>query len=257
MKGFIERTLPMVEPFILERDGKSTHPLRHRFPAAVLLSVAGFPEMTVFDQLSAYSRFLFRDTLLAEIYRPGAEAMGNSAYRNAREIILEGVRQAGAELVRDRRVSPNTMDRITQPLAVSKEFAGVANLFWKTCIAEGVTPREFQEKGLVPRPDSIETFLIILPMGFHSDAAPGLKAIFQFDFSGEVEGSCHFRILDGKMEGTAGPAEKPDLTIQTPFEAWMDIMTGKADGQEMFMAGKYRVAGDLSLLIRMGEWFKK
>jgi putative sterol carrier protein len=36
----------------------------------------------------------------------------------------------------------------------------------------------------------------------------------------------------------------------------MDIMTGKADGQEMFMAQKYKVQGqDLSLLMRMSQIF--
>ena len=54
-----------------------------------------------------------------------------------------------------------------------------------------------------------------------------------------------------------GTAEKPDLTIETPFEVWMDIMTGKADGQQMFMEQKYRVNGDLSLLMRMNQFFGK
>ena len=33
----------------------------------------------------------------------------------------------------------------------------MTNLYWKTCIAEGVSPREFDEKGLKPRTDSVET----------------------------------------------------------------------------------------------------
>jgi len=36
---------------------------------------------------------------------------------------------------------------------------------------------------------------------------------------------------------------------------WMDIMTGKADGQELFMEEKYSVEGDLELLLKMGELF--
>jgi predicted lipid carrier protein YhbT len=37
----------------------------------------------------------------------------------------------------------------------------------------------------------------------------------------------------------------------------MDIMTGKADGQQMFMQQKYKVTGDLSLLLRMKDLFGK
>jgi hypothetical protein len=35
----------------------------------------------------------------------------------------------------------------------------------------------------------------------------------------------------------------------------MDIMTGKADGQQMFMEQRYKVKGDLSLLIQMNQLF--
>ena len=52
-----------------------------------------------------------------------------------------------------------------------------------------------------------------------------------------------------------GTAKAPQLTIDTPFEVWMDIMTGKADGRQMFMEQKYTVSGDLSLMMRMGDLF--
>ena len=45
--------------------------------------------------------------------------------------------------------------------------------------------------------------------------------------------------------------KSPDITIETPFEIWMDIMTGKADGQQIFMEQKYRVDGDLSLMMQL------
>ena len=150
------------------------------------------------------------------------------------------------------------MARLTQDFIEDKEmFARIGNAFWKTCIAEGVTPREFEEKGLVPRADSIETFMILLSMGFNPEGAGDTKAVIQFNFSGEAVGACYFRIESGRIEPLMGTAEKPDLTIETPFEVWMDIMTGKADGQQMFMEQKYRVNGDLSLLMRMNQFFGK
>jgi putative sterol carrier protein len=44
---------------------------------------------------------------------------------------------------------------------------------------------------------------------------------------------------------------RPDITIETAFELWMDIITGKADGQQMFMEQKYKVDGDLTLMIQL------
>jgi putative sterol carrier protein len=83
------------------------------------------------------------------------------------------------------------------------------------------------------------------------------RAVLQFRFTGDAEGSCWFKIENGGIQAFSGTAEKPDLTIDSPFEVWMDVITGKAEGQQMFMAGKYKVNGDLSLLMRMDSLFGK
>ncbi len=120
-----------------------------------------------------------------------------------------------------------------------------------------MSPREFDEKEIMPRPDSIETFLIIMSMGFNPEAAQDLKAVMQFNFSGEVEGPCYFKIENGGITTGMGEAENPEVTIESPFEIWMDILTRKADGQQMFMEQKYKVIGDFSLLLRLNQLFGK
>ena len=258
MKAFIERTLPILQPFFNERDGRTSHPLRIEPPKAVFLSVAGFPERGVFDQLSSWANFIFggNGMLVAEIYRPSAESITVSAFKDKAKDILDATTQAGREIVESMKISPATLERITQDIIDDKEaFAKIGNLMWKTCIAEGVTPKEFGEKGLTPRPDSIETFMLIMPMGFNAEAAGDTEATMEFSFTGETEGSCYFKIENGKIKAEMGEADNPDLTIEAPFEVWMDIMTGKADGQQMFMEQKYKVKGDLSLLLKMNTLF--
>ena len=251
IKRFIERTLPVLEPFFEQRDNRTVHPLRQTLPDAVVLSVAGFMEMSVFDQLSNYVNFLFgRDSkLLAEIYRPAAEIL--SRFEGKKEEVYAATHQAGNELVESRRVSTETLNRIQQPVTEFDMFAQIGNVFWKTCIAEGVTPREFGEKKMVPRPDSIESFMLLFPFGLNSEAVGAQKVILQFDFSGQAAGSCCFIIEKDSISAEKGSQENPDITIKTPFELWMDIMTGKADGQQMFMDQKYEVDGDLSLMIQL------
>jgi hypothetical protein len=216
--------------------------------------------MSVFEQLSSWVNFVFGrgGNLVAEIYRPAAESMTSPFLKDKTRQILDAVRQAGREIVTDLKVASETMALVTQDIVKDKElFWKMGNLFWKSCIAEGITPKEFGERGVVPRPDSIESFMILFPMGFNADAAGEIKAVFQFCFSGETEGSCHFRIEDRRIEAINGRAQNPDLTVESPFELWMDIMTGKADGRQMFMAQKFKAAGDLSLLIRMDQLFGK
>ena len=258
MKAFIERTLPRFKPFFEERNGRTTHPPRKPHPKVVMLSVAGFPEEKVFEQLSFWVQFLFgdHDTLIAEIYRPLAEALPTPFFKKKREDIFDATVQAGREIVESLKVTPETMTRITQPIVDdSRTFFTVGNLMWKTCIVEGITPMEFEHKGLIPRPDSIETFMIIVPLGFNAEAAGDMEAIIQFRFSGEVEGACHFRIENGEISAHQREVENPSITIETPFDLWMDIMTKKADGQQMFMEQKYKVSGDLLLLMRISQIF--
>jgi len=124
-------------------------------------------------------------------------------------------------------------------------------------IDEDLTPKEFFKKGMVPRPDSLESFLTLMAEGFNPEKADGVNACWQFDFSGTTEGTCYFEINDRQIECGMGPASSPDITITTPFEIWMDILTKKVDGAEMFMAQKYTVDGDLNLLMKLGDFFEK
>ena len=259
MKAFMERLLPFLEPFIEEKGGRATHPLRHQPPQAVFLSVAGFPEEEVFNLLSSWVQFVYgrHGSLVAEIYRPAAETMAGRGFEEKREDILEATVQAGRELVESMKISPETLVRIKQPVTDFQAFAQMANMMWRTCIEKGITPKEMRKKGMIPRPDSMEAFMKILELGFNPERAGDTRAVICFRFSGEVEGVCHFRIEDGTIASKTGSVENPDLTIEAPFQVWMDIMTGEADGQQMFMEQKYRAEGDLSLLMRMKDLFGK
>jgi multimeric flavodoxin WrbA/putative sterol carrier protein len=254
MSTFRERTLPAVSPFFeVGADGKIFHPLRNKVPAAVYLSVCGFPENSEFDALSDYlNHTRHKDmTIVAEIYRSAAESMTNSFFKGKLDDILAATKQAGREIVEKMEVSPETMARIRQPLVESVLFAQMGNLFWKSCIAEGVTPKTFEEKNMVPRPDSLESFMMLLKVGLNSKAGGDRKVILQFNFSGQVTASCYFTIEKGRVDAEKGLSENPDLVIETPFELWMDIMTRKADGQQMLMEQKYRVEGDLELMLAL------
>jgi len=254
MSIFLERTLPAIQPFFEEAaDGKISHPVRFKIPAAVWLSVCGFPDESEFDVLSHYLNHTeHKDTMLvAEIYRTAAESLTNPFVKEKAADVLNATTEAGRELVKTMKISPETMARVRQPLENPKVFAETANLFWKTCIAEGVTPKQFEEKNMVPRPDSLESFMLLFPFGLNADAAGDRKVIMQINFSGEVAGSCYFNIGRGKINSRKGTSEKPDITIDTPFSVWMDIMTRKADGQQMFMEQKYTVNGDIPLMIQL------
>jgi len=77
--------------------------------------------------------------------------------------------------------------------------------------------------------------------------------LLQFKFSGDVEDSCYFIIEKGNLNTKTGAWENPELTVETPFNVWMDTMTRKADGRQMLIEQKYKVHGDLSLMMQKGQ----
>ena len=262
MKAFIERTAPILLPFF-ENDGRQTyHPLRCRHPRVVMLSVAGFPELSVFNQLSSWARSVYgqegqlqENYLAAEIYRPSSEILTQPFAAAKAKEILNAVSQAGREIVTKGSVSRETLDAITQDIVADPAsfMQHSGNLVWKACIAEGMTPKEFYEKGLVPRPDSIAGFLSLMNVGFKPAKAGDLKAVYEFIFTGDVKGACHFVMESGKISTHEGMAEHADVTITAPFNLWMDILTKKANPQQLLLDQQYTVQGDLNLLLRMGE----
>lgn len=259
MKTFIERTLPREEPFIIQDDnGNLIHPYRHDPPAAVWLSVAGMPDLAAFDLLSHYVNNVGTHKPLAELYRPAAESLMHPGNESIKESVEQAISQAGREIVSQQAVSPAVLEQLQQPVFDSSEsFIGITNLFWRSCIDEGTTPKEFFERGLIPRPDSVQTFLAIFGSGINPEQVKSVTAKLQFKFTGTVEGSCYFAFDSGAIDIQEGVIDEPDLVINSPFELWVDIMMGKADGQKMLAAGQYSVEGNIELLQQLSHFFAR
>lgn len=255
MKSFIERTYPILDSLLIHGEGGSYSPMRGHHPRIAILSVCGFPEYSNFDQLSAWVHSMYLDPnlprpiLMAEVYRPMSDAMAVPVYREKVEKILEAARQAGREIVTSGRISEETLAKVKQPVTDDpKPFYEMISCLRNTCIAEKVSPREMKERGIRPRPVSLTSFLMFTQMGFNPKTAASRKATLQFNFSGEVEGTCNLTIENGRVAGNLGDTKSADLVIDSPFNVWMDIMTGKSDGQLMLKEKKYTYTGDLSLL---------
>jgi multimeric flavodoxin WrbA/putative sterol carrier protein len=97
--------------------------------------------------------------------------------------------------------------------------------------------------------------LLMMPLGFKKEAAGALKAVYQFEISGSESFTAHLIIADGRCTCVDGPHEKPDVTVKSPADIWLAVSRGEMDGQSAFMTGKYKVEGDLTLLMRLGTLF--
>jgi multimeric flavodoxin WrbA len=254
MAAFMERTLPAALPFFEEdEDGVTYHPMRFKTPAGVILSVCGFPEHSEFDAMKDFfERTRDKNSqLVAVICRSAANLLSAPQVAAKAGDVLEATRQAGRELVRNMKIEPETMDRITRSLGNPRSFRKMGNVYWKTCIAEKVTPKEYERRKMVPRPQNLEDFMFIFPFGLNAKAAGDKKVLIQFNFTGKINESCIFKIEKGRVEAEPGTVPNPDITIDTDFDLWMDVITGKADGQKLFMEEKYKVRGDLGMMTKL------
>ncbi|MBI4595719.1 MAG: SCP2 sterol-binding domain-containing protein [Candidatus Tectomicrobia bacterium] len=102
---------------------------------------------------------------------------------------------------------------------------------------------------------SCKDLLKMMPLGFNPSAVEGLSAIYQFEVAGEEDFVAHLLIAEGRCTYVDGPAQKPDVIIKTPPDIWLAIAKGEMDGQQAFMSGKYKVEGDLGLLLKLRVLF--
>lgn len=94
-----------------------------------------------------------------------------------------------------------------------------------------------------------------MPSRFQKEAAKGLDAVYQFDLSGDGGGKWHVIIKSETCEVKEGPAASPSITISMAAQDYVDMTTGKLNGQVAFMSGKLRIAGDMGLALRMQSLF--
>ncbi len=110
---------------------------------------------------------------------------------------------------------------------------------------------------MADEPKSVKEAFDRMPTAFNKDAAKGLDAVYQFDLSGDGGGKWFVTIKNETCEVKEGSHPSPNITISMAAPDYLDMVTGKANGQMLFMSGKLRIAGDLGLALRMQTIFQQ
>jgi len=84
-----------------------------------------------------------------------------------------------------------------------------------------------------------------------------INGIYQFDLSkdGKAE-SWTVDLKNGNGKLIHGKAEKADCTISAADDDFIQIITGKMNPQEAFMAGKLKIKGNIQLAMKLSSLFK-
>jgi len=110
-------------------------------------------------------------------------------------------------------------------------------------------------RAAVPLSKTCRELIQAMPLGFQPAAAGDLTADLQFEVSGEENFIARLKIVKGSCTYQDGPADKPNLVIKTPADVWLKISRGELSGQKAFMEGRYKVEGDMTLLLKLNRLF--
>lgn len=108
----------------------------------------------------------------------------------------------------------------------------------------------------MPKFTSIQELIPLMPQYFSPEAAAGLNATFQLELTGENGGLWNMVVANQQLKINEGQAPSPNMTVKMSAADYLAMVNGEANAMQLFMMGKVKVGGDMSLITRMQSMFK-
>ena len=133
LKNLLDRIIPGAQPFFEMRDGHIRHPGRGETKPRkmVLVSNCGFWEMDNFDALVVHVKAICKNARMefaGALLRPHGAALRPMSEQGAPvQDVLTAAREAGHQLVRDGKISPQTLSTVSRELMPMETYFQMAN----------------------------------------------------------------------------------------------------------------------------------
>lgn len=247
LKNLIDRQLPMVLPFMTEREdavGNGSHPSRYDLSGKrhVLISTCGFYTSegnydgvcSLFDHMCGKDRYETIFCGQGELFRVPALSGRTDEY-------LGYVRKAGEEYAGG-GITEETRLKLKQLLYPRDTFERLADASW------GV------EKESGKKESEALIFTRQMAALYRSEAYPGKDQVLEMYYT-DIE-ECYSVVLgkDGSRVLT-DRSQSATTRIETPFSLWCSIAAGEIRGDEALMKGLYKVKGDFNLMLQWDDYF--
>lgn len=99
------------------------------------------------------------------------------------------------------------------------------------------TPKEFLDK--------------VLPSKFNPDNAKDFEAVAQVNITGNNGGHWIITIKNQKIETKEGVAQSPAITLQMMDTDFVDLVNGRLNAVNAFMAGKLQFNGSIATGLKL------
>lgn len=104
---------------------------------------------------------------------------------------------------------------------------------------------------------NVRELMQAIPDYFNAEKAKGVTGVVQCMFSGEQASDWVIKIENQTCSVEEGKSSNPDLTIKADAEDGVNLLTGKMDAMRAYMLGKVKVFGDLSLGMKLIDFFDR
>lgn len=247
LKNLIDRQLPMVLPFMVEREdqiGNGSHPSRYDMSKkkTVVISTCGFYTAegnydgvnSLFDHMCGKEQYTTIFCGQGELFRVPELSRRTNEY-------LEYVRKAGKEYA-EGGISEETRTEINKLLYPRDVFESMADASW------GID----KESG--GKESDALVFTRQMASLYRKESYGGKDQVVEMYYTDLDE--CYQIVLgkEGSQVYTDG-SKTATTRIETPFTVWRSIAAGEMRGDEALMKQLYKVKGDFNLMLNWDMYF--
>merc|ERR1712232_639436 len=93
-------------------------------------------------------------------------------------------------------------------------------------------------------------------VGQHPEVLKKINGVYCFNITGGPGGATKAWTVDLKNAPGAvkeGKPAKADCTITVADSDYVDLITGKANGQQLFMGGKLKISGNMAMAMKLSQ----
>jgi putative sterol carrier protein len=105
-------------------------------------------------------------------------------------------------------------------------------------------------------PTVTELMTETIKTAFIPEKAAGVDTVIQFRFTGSQASEWYVIVKDQKCESIPGTHPSPKMTMTVDSDDYVKMSIGEMDATMAFLKGKVKVAGDMSVALKMGQYFK-
>ena len=105
-------------------------------------------------------------------------------------------------------------------------------------------------------PTITELMTETIKTAFIPEKAVGVDTIIQLKFTGAQASDWYLIIKDGACESIQGIHPNPKMTMTVDSDDYIKMATGEMDATMAFLKGKVKVSGDMTVALKMGQYFR-